>query len=498
MTPEQEITARLREDTFFLARYILGYTRLDPDVHGEWGRRLDYQPARRRLILRPRKTYKTTFYTISYAIRRLIANPNLRILLVNAVETNAIGFLREIKGHCERNARFRDLVGDWMSDKWNEGGINIRPRTRPAKELSINVCGYGSTLVSAHYDLMIFDDLVNNRDRASSLARRDKIQFFQDAISLLDEGGEILVVGTPWHPDDLYHYIREVLNPSLTPRDRYVVEAEGAYLPDGVTPRYPNILPEETLQEIRLTLPAADFAAQYLIDPQPVGTAMFDLSQMVTFPFAGVAAYPSIVGFCDPALGRSNLGCYSAVVTVGVDPAHGTLDILDADLQRIPPDALLALIAQKHAYYRYARFGIEDNNFQERLVADLRSQRTTYLPVEGVSHRTDKTGRIGTLQPLFARGQLRVAEDWRTRYPLLIDQLLGCQLDTLPAYVDGPDALEGAVTLASRYLRPMQDVDIPEDPAYGGGSCRWGRRLTRQEQEDYGYIEDPFYAETGV
>lgn len=485
---EAEIRRELLTSTYYMGRYVLGYDRLLPEVHGQWGWALDRLPYPRRLILRPRKTYKTTFYTMSYPLRRLAGDPNLRILLVNAVYGNAAGFLREIKGHCERNARFRRWCGDWVSPKWNEQAVDIRPRTVNRKEASLSIAGYGSALVSAHYDLIIVDDLVNEDDRTSARVRQKKIAWFRDCISLLDVGGELVVVGTRWHPDDLYGWLMRELNPTLAPSERYAVEADGCFLEDGVTPRYPTILSADVLAALPREIGYPNFAANYLNDPRPSGSVMFDLSEMREVEALPVAEYAEIVGFCDPALGKSNLGCYSAVVTVGVRH-DDMLDILDADLQRLPPDALLAVIARKHAYYRYAVFGIESNNFQERLIAELQTA-VPHLYVRGVPHRSDKLGRIQGLQPLFAKGQLRILAEWRHRYPLLIDQLLGCQLDTLPPYVDGPDALEGAVSLVRARYDGSSDA-FPEDPYYGSIAPR---RRSSQEILPYEreYEEDPY------
>jgi len=478
------------EDTYWFARYVLGYDKLESLVHGEWSRRFDASDCRRWLILRPRKTFKTTIYTISYAMRRLLVNPDLRILIVNAVEGNAAGFLREIKGHYERGVKFRQLFGDWISDKWNEGGISVKPRTSTQKELSIQVSGYGSTLVSAHYDLIIVDDLVNSDDRFSALTRNKKKEWYRDCISLLDEGGEIVIVGTRWHPDDLYNWIINDLNKMLSPQDRYVTEIDGCYLKDGTTPRYPDMLSESALNRIKTEVGPGDFAANYLNDPKPVGSRIFDIDTMAFFDGAGdVSQYDEIYGFCDPALGKSNLGCYSAVVTVGCRKSTTAIDVLDADLRRISPDALLVMIKQKHAFYRFTEFGIESNAFQERLIGEL-SALVPDLYVQGVPHRSEKAGRIQSLQPLVARGQLRFASDWRSRYPVLMDQLLNCQLDALPAYVDGPDALEGAVSLV-KPVEVEEDTSWADDPYYGPSV----RSRAAQEAEDIDdYEEDPYYA----
>ena len=106
-------------------------------------------------------------------------------------------------------------------------------------------------MVSAHYSTIICDDLANDKDRESESIREKKKKWFQDIMSVLDPDGEIIVVGTRWHFNDLYHFIIEELNPKLKPEEQWFIKVESCYEEDGSTPRFPSILPLEVLRSER-------------------------------------------------------------------------------------------------------------------------------------------------------------------------------------------------------------------------------------------------------
>jgi hypothetical protein len=68
---------------FSFAREVLGYSLLEEYPHADWSSELEERHSRS-LWLEPRYTYKSTVFSKTYPIWRLLENPNLRILLANA------------------------------------------------------------------------------------------------------------------------------------------------------------------------------------------------------------------------------------------------------------------------------------------------------------------------------------------------------------------------------------------------------------------------------
>ena len=160
-------------------------------------------------------------------------------------------------------------------------------------------------------------------------------------------------------------------------------------------------------------------------------------------------------GYCDPSLGKSADSDFSAIVTLAQDARTGVLYVLDADLARRHPDAILRDVLEKARWLlreyggRYTAFGAETNQFQwflkERLAAES-AAAGIYLPITEVRSSADKTLRIQSLQPDVRNGYLLFRRDQ--------EELLR-QLTQFPMgrHDDGPDALEGAVRLCKQGTR---------------------------------------------
>lgn len=193
---------------YHFAKYCLGNKDLVPHVHGKMCKAFEEETLRKLLCV-PRGTMKSTVASVSYPMWRLLKNPNLRILLDSQLYTNSTTFLREIKGHYERNEKFRHFFGDWVGSVWSEGEIIVRPRTSIKKEPSIAASGIGAQKTSQHYDLIIADDL-SSYDNCKTREHAEKvINHYRLYTSLLDPGGEIVVIGTRYSELDIIGFIIE-------------------------------------------------------------------------------------------------------------------------------------------------------------------------------------------------------------------------------------------------------------------------------------------------
>ena len=157
-------------------------------------------------------------------------------------------------------------------------------------------------------------------------------------------------------------------------------------------------------------------------------------------------------GYCDPSLGKSVDSDFSAIITLAREEKSGLLYVLDADLQRRHPDAIIRDALDKARWLEreygghYSAFGAETNQFQwflkERLAAESAAQGI-YLPITEVRAASDKILRIQSLQPDIRNGYLRFCKD-QTELLRQLEQF------PLGRHDDGPDALEGAVRLCKQ------------------------------------------------
>src|SRR5258706_624485 len=198
-------------DLHFFCKNILGYTDLTDKsgFHGEFCDHLENKDNHFKLSLTPRGSLKSSIGTIGHSVQEIVKNPNIRILLASEKFTISTAFLTEIKGHFEKNEKFRALYGNLVGkDKWTGTEIPVSNRTMWRKEPTISCAGIDVTKVGMHYDRIKVDDPHSDQNTQGQDQIDKVIRWFKLLFSLLDPGGYLDVNGTIWHYGDLYNYIQ--------------------------------------------------------------------------------------------------------------------------------------------------------------------------------------------------------------------------------------------------------------------------------------------------
>lgn len=195
-----------KSSLYKLSKYLLGYEDMTWHTHGDMCWALE-QPEKRKLITMPRGTFKSSISVVAYSIFKLIHNPNLRILIDSEKYENSKNFIREFKGKVE-DPVFEQFFGVWKSDlTWTEGSVIIRPRNQVKKEASLTASGVESGKTGQHFDIIIHDDL-NTMENSETLEGRQKVlRHYKMNTSILDPGGEIVIVGTRYSINDVIGYV---------------------------------------------------------------------------------------------------------------------------------------------------------------------------------------------------------------------------------------------------------------------------------------------------
>ncbi len=190
----------LKDPDFFIRR-VLCYE--FTQFHARW---LGLQNANSEtLILAPRGHGKSTICTVAYSLWRLLRNPDTRILIVSNTAEQADALSGEIRLQTETNETLRTLFGDLRDGAWRAGRFTIAGRTRICKEASVTSTGVEGAIVSRHYEIIILDDVVDE-ENSQSTHGREKLRTWYAKVLLpcLEPGGELHILGTRYHPRDLY------------------------------------------------------------------------------------------------------------------------------------------------------------------------------------------------------------------------------------------------------------------------------------------------------
>jgi hypothetical protein len=218
-TPEEQYEAHklalqgiFRKSLYRTAKYLLGYEDVNLHTHGSTIASLESQ-TKRKLVVMPRGTFKSTLVSVAYPIWLLIRDPNLRILLDSEIYSNSKNFIRQIRAHME-DELITEVFGQFKTDTWNEGEVTIAQRKVPFKEASITAGGVGTVKVGQHYDVIIGDDMNSKKNSDTPEGAAKVVTHYQMNQAILEPQGIYAIVGTRYSAADVIgHVIENEIDP---------------------------------------------------------------------------------------------------------------------------------------------------------------------------------------------------------------------------------------------------------------------------------------------
>lgn len=170
------------------------------------------------LVLAPRDHGKTEA-AVSVALRQICLDRNIRVLWICESSGQAEKRMRRVKALLESER----VTVDWTSapeqaygpfrlseaDRWMSTQVYVN-RSRQSVDPTLEAVGSGGSLTGGHFDLILADDLEDDRTTYSASQRQKTKDWFRGTISpMLVPGGTMIVIGTRKHHDDLYQHIIE-------------------------------------------------------------------------------------------------------------------------------------------------------------------------------------------------------------------------------------------------------------------------------------------------
>jgi predicted phage terminase large subunit-like protein len=404
---------KAEESLFYFAKYILGFEDFEYEVHGEWDLFLAGD-KQYKLVLIPRDHFKSSYFTIAYPLQELCKDHKERILITNATFDNAKTFLSSIKHQIERNEKLKwwDIE---QGEPWSTEEIAVRCETIH-KEPSISIAGVGSQIPGLHYNIIIWDDLVNDKTITSKDQLDKTIDWWKYSLSVLEPGGLGIVVGNRWHFGDLYGYILDNLASKFDVIKRKAIKEDG-------TAYFPQRYSLEKLQDKKESQGSWIFSTQYMNEPISPEDAVFRKEWIKYYD-----KLPAIVRkfmTIEPAISPDSGANFSVIMTCAVDEGNN-LYVVDYVREHLLPKELIDWIFRKFVEHRHVKLGIETVAFQKVLkfwLIDQMRERSIFLPIEELKTETSKEIRIMGLQPRFETGAIYIRknmldlEDELLRFP---------------------------------------------------------------------------------
>lgn len=396
-----------------LCVYILGYQY--EDFHRELS---DFQnaivevddkkvKATRSLSLAARGGGKSTILTTTQVIFELLKNPNIRILLTSNTQLQAESFLRVISQHLTENQKLLDVFGTIKHPKykWDSREINVAGRTRKGKEASLMCIGLGGGLTGLHFDLIIGDDLVDE-ENARTKYQRDVCftWFYKTMYPTLEPHGRLYLVGTRYHPDDLYGRLEkeEFRNRvNVIPAIRKDEEGEEISF-------WPERFPLKKLHSMRRAMGIIIFNTQMqnntdLMIGRMIKPEMFNYYKRV----------PETSGFyvqgTDSATSTKDKDDYFAHVTIFITKEpQPSVYLVDYVKRKMSVKNQYDYCVRKNIEYQPLRIFIESNAGQAYFAEGLKLRD---VPIKRVYSSKDKINEMYKVLPIIEDGRLYVKSE---------------------------------------------------------------------------------------
>lgn len=382
------------------------------------------------LDLAPRGFGKSTIGDIGFCLWRIIQDRNIRILIVSNTQGQGEAFLREIKAHLEGNTKLLELFGNFKSDKWTESELSVSGRTTTAKESTLTALGASGSVITKHFDIIIIDDAVDFENARTELQRKKLSEWYRTALlPTLEPHGELHVIGTRYHPNDLYQ--------ELMDNGQYSIQIQRA-IQDNQS-LWPSKFTLEGLLQKKAELGSIIFDLQFQNDITLAKQGrIFRYEWMQFYDVAPVGL--KIYQGCDLAISEKDSADYFVTITIGQD-ANGNIYILDLYRDRLSFKTQQEVIWLKAQQWQPISVGIEINQYQKALAQEL--IRKTSLPIKELQTVKDKVARAQRRSALFENKKVFLRKDMT----VLVDELC---LFPDAAHDDTFDAFDFAITVSER------------------------------------------------
>ena len=402
---------------------------------------MKHQYGRKKSItLAPRDSGKSTICDFTKIIFEILRNPNIRIGLISNTQTQAEGFLKEIKNHLQGNATLIEIFGEQIGAKWDTKEILVKGKNSKHKDSTVSCIGVGSALIGKHFDMIIMDDAVTEESSRTELQReRQRVWFYQSLKPTLQPDAEIHIIGTRYHYLDLYahfmgftevegagefkdDFLRIRALEKKVDKSKPIYDEDGNHKKDeGGEYLYETIL-DENGDEILESYFPFKFSVEFLLNLKTsMGTIIFNAQyQNDTAAMRGVIfkneyfryyveAPKKLVKYqgCDLAVGQKDTANKFAHVTIGLDDQKN-IYILDFYERRgLRPKRQTEVIVDKFNDMQPLWVGIESNAYQEAKAMDV-IDLDPLIGIKKVYTDLDKITKGWKVAALFEAGKVYI------------------------------------------------------------------------------------------
>jgi len=477
----QEVKSRAENDLFYFAQLVNPH-RVYGAVHEElfqwWTRE---GASDNQLCLLPRDHQKSHCAAVR-AAWLITKNPWATILYVSATADLAEKQLYAVKSILDTRTYKKfwpDMIHpeEGKREKWSAMEICVDHPARKAegvRDPSIKAAGLTTNITGFHANYIFLDDIVVPLNAYTEDGRRKVEMMYSQLASIKTTGAQACVVGTRYHPRDIYATMQERMvdvykdGELVDKRPLYeifqrVVEIDQEYLwpkqmrADG---RYFGFDDNELAKKRADYFDTAQFFAQYYNNPNDPGSEKIKRRSFQYYDrkfleqSEGYWLYRdkrlNVFAAIDFAFSLNKKADYTAIVVLGVDADHSYYVL---DIERFKTDSIkdyFDRLVQLHSKWEFRKLRAEVTVAQQQIVNELKN---SYIKPNGLwlsideyrpsRHEGNKEERMmATLGPRY--DNLQVWHYKGGNCQVLEEELVM----TKPPHDDISDALTAAMDIA--------------------------------------------------
>ena len=407
---------------------------------------------KRLIINMPPRHTKSEFASYLFPAWMIGRKPEMKIIQATHTTELAVNFGRKVKNLLETEEYqeiFEDCelsVDSKASGRWDtkSGGMYY-------------AVGVGSNLAGRGGDLIVIDDPHSEQTAMSASGFENAWEWYTAGPrQRLQPGGAIVLVQTRWSEKDMTgNLIRQMTKDSMA--DQWEVVELPAILPSG-EPTWPEFWKKEELEQVKASVPAYQWNAQYQQDPTAEELSILKREWWKVWEKDEVPNLQYVIQSYDTAFSKRETADYSAITTWGVfypleigGPPN--LILLDAQKGRWDFPELKEIALDQYKFWDPETVIIEAKASGMPLTHELQNMG---IPVVNFtpSRGNDKLSRVHSISPLFEAGMIWAPEErWAE------DVIEECA-----AFPNGThDDLVDSLTQALMRYRQGNFVQIPTD-----------------------------------
>lgn len=375
------------------------------------------------LVLFPRDHGKSAL--VAYRVAwELTKDPTLRVLYISATSNLAqkqLGFIKQIFESDVHRYYWPEHIHpeEGKRSKWTQSEIELDHPEREREQIrdpSIMTAGLTTGITGLHFDIAVLDDVVVY-ENAYTQEGRNKVETQYSLLASIEgTGAQEWVVGTRYHPKDLYSIMLEMVEPTFD-EDGQVTGEENIYevlerevedRGDGtgqfLWPRQQRkdgkwfgFDIRELARKKAKYVDRTQFRAQYYNDPTDPDSRPIDYDKFQYFEKnfltldRGMWFYKgkklNLVAAMDFAYSTRKEADYTAIVVVGVDEDN---NIFVLDIDRFQTDKISVYFKHLlglHNKWSFKKLRAETTAAQQAIVKSLKQD---YLAPHGIIMKVDE------------------------------------------------------------------------------------------------------------